>query len=79
MDAHERLIHYAAISAEDEVSRAPFNMNMISAATVHRRNRAVNWIDVVCVHLQCKFIIKFTTDCSPNVPSCSCFENRSLL
>ena len=56
MDVHERLIHYAAISAEDEVSRAAFNMNMISAATVHRRNRAVNWIDVVCVHLHCKFI-----------------------
>ena len=48
MDAYERLVHYAEVSAESELSRAPLSVYKLSNATVHRRNKAVNWIKIVC-------------------------------
>ena len=47
MDSYERLVHYAALCAESELSRTPIPMQKISDATIHRRNRAVSWIDMV--------------------------------
>ena len=47
MDAYERLVHYAEVSAESELSRAPLSVYKLSNATIHRRNKAVNWINVV--------------------------------
>lgn len=51
MDAYQRLVHYAEISAESELSRAPLSIYNLSDATVHRRNKAVNWINVVSLQL----------------------------
>lgn len=60
MDAYERLVHYAEVSAESELSRAPLSVYKLSNATVHRRNKAVNWINVITSLTGCNIETKHT-------------------